>query len=237
MVSRKSLIIILTAALVGYGSNITPESLSTYERDLGYVGNCERPPAQALKYCNGIIEHEIPASIARQADSLDFSINESAYQVSMAGDNDTCRESLKTALCKQRFPACLQKENKVVIENDGDCMEVIKNNCLGVDLVLVNSLCSNYSAVLYNGSCKTLAEHNTGQVLKECNRLPSDTKLTDWMFHFLTQMEAVMGSLSTLKKYGMCFPNFTTYQCSFGYCKGDRIKSRNTKESCNSMIG
>ena len=223
---------ILIALLAGYALKVSPTSSLTFEHDLGYIGACET--ASVLTYCGGIIKHEVPAYVARQSQILEFFIEK---RVNGIHGDGMCKESVKRALCKQRFPVCFQSENRLTVETDNNCEQVIQKNCDSEsDSLLLKGLCSNYSSVLYEESCRTLSDHlfRTDQVMAVCN-LPDEIKLTDWMFHLILQIEAQSEHLGAVKHYPHCYPDLVNYQCSYGYCKGDSIKSNNTQEGCTAM--
>ena len=233
MASRRAIVLILIA-FSAFSLNVPPTSSSTVEHDLGNIGACETAPA--LTYCDGIIQHEIPASFARQSQILEFYIEKS---VGVNYKNDLCKESVKRALCKQWFPVCFQSENRLKIESDGNCQQDIRKNCVNESRPLpMKGLCKNYSAVLHAESCRTLKDHSnrTSHIMKVCNLQSNELKLTDWMFHFLKQMDAQIDVSYTIKRYSQCYPDFVKYHCSYGHCDGGSIKSNNTQEGCIAML-
>ena len=203
------------------------------ENDYGYVGTCGTP---SLAYCRDIIKHEVPALIAQQSQFLESSIK---LWVDQMGDDQQCREGLKRALCKQRFPSCSKIHNIVRFEAPNTCENDI-HNCNGMDNEIVNEICSSYNASLYLGTCHTLKRHFrcTGRWIVQCDQQSGETKMTDWMYRFLALMDSQLkkDTSFTLKRYGRCYNRYVQYRCDFGHCEGHRVISSSTQESCNNSV-
>ena len=209
-------------------------SLYAQEIDYGYIGACEKP---SLFYCHGITFHAVPASIARQASFVEFSVD---FWARRAIGTPRCKKSLKRALCKQRFPACSQLQNTVTFEADSNCEVDLLGNCYNLDKSVVIEICSNKTIPLYLGSCQTLNYHmlHTGPQLQACNEIPGETELTDWMFRFLTLMNSqiMRDSSSDLQEITNCYLPYVKYRCDFGHCDNHQVKSTNTKALCEESV-
>ena len=207
------------------------------ENDFGFIGTCERPN---LRYCDRIIDHEVPASIARQSQFVEISIRLWVEYIEFMEENPTCGVGLKKALCKQRFPECSELHNVVMFEAHSTC-EADLQNC-SINNNIVNEICSSVNTSLYLGTSQPLDQHSkcVGRYLERCNQQSRRTMMTDWMFRFLSLTDTQLGAdtSSLLQQYGDCYNKYVQYRCDMGHSEGHHVISSNTQESCyNSVLG
>ena len=195
---------------------------------------CDRP---SLRFCSGHVPYDaVPRSLTDQYQFVEFSVKS---WVRDTDGNEKCKRTLTKALCKQRFPACSLQKNRVIFEADSNCEVDLLENCYNLDRIAVNEICSNYTTILYRGSCSPISylSRKHKRPILACNQESDEKRLTDWMFRFLTLMDTqIMRDISnTLQQYAgpYCYPAYLKYRCDYGFCEDDRVISMNTKEFCN----